>query len=75
MKTRAFCIYQWTEVIVVGKDKDLVFATFQVVLLSLKNLNNGQELWIVSLITGFGNYLLKEKNYRVPLANFGLRKK
>ena len=34
----------------VYKDKNLIFATFQVVTPSLKNLNNGQKLLIIGLI-------------------------
>ena len=39
-KTQAFSIYELTEVVIVSKDKDLVFAALQVVTPSLKSLNN-----------------------------------
>ena len=53
------------------KNKNLVFATFQVVTPSLKGLNNGQELLIVGLVVGFSrDYLLREKNNWIPLINF-----
>ena len=40
-RAQALHIYESTEVIIVSKDEDLVFAAFQVVAPSLKNLNNG----------------------------------
>ncbi len=39
-KAQTFHIYELTEVIIVSKDKHLVFAAFQVVASSLKSLNN-----------------------------------
>ncbi len=39
-RAQAFCIHELTEVIIVSKDKDLVFAAFQVVAPSLKGFNN-----------------------------------
>ena len=40
-RAQAFCIHESTEVIMVSKDEDLVFAAFQVVAPSLESLNNG----------------------------------
>ncbi len=58
----------------VSKDKDLEFAAFQVVAPSLKGFNNSQELLIVGFVPSLSkDYLLREKGYWVPLANFGLR--
>ncbi len=41
MRAQAFYIYELTEVVMVSKDKDLVFAALKVVTLNLKSLNNG----------------------------------
>ena len=58
-KAQAFHIYELTEVIMVNKDKDLVFAAFQVVVPSLKSFNNSQEFLIVSLVSSLSeNHLL-----------------
>lgn len=63
-KTQKFHIHESMEVVMVSKNKELVFAAFQVVALSLKGFNNGQELLIVSFIAGLSKYhLLREKNY------------
>ena len=40
-RAQAFYIYELMEVIIVNKDKNLVFAAFQVEALSLESLNNG----------------------------------
>lgn len=39
-KAQVFCIYILTKVIIVGKNKDFVFAAFQIVALSFKGFNN-----------------------------------
>ena len=58
MRAYALSIYKPTEVVVVCKDKDLVFTTFQVVAPNFKNLNNGQELLIVGFRASLsGNHL------------------
>ncbi len=58
----------------VSKNEDLVFTAFQVVTPSLKGFNNSQELLIVGFVPSLsGDHLLKEKDYWVPLANFGFR--
>ncbi len=49
-RAQVFQIPESTEVIMVSKNKDLVFAAFQVVAPSLKGFNNSQELLIVSLV-------------------------
>lgn len=64
------------EVVRVSKNEDLVFANLQVVALSLKGFNNSKELLIMSLIPSLDeDYLLREKDYKVLLVNFGLRRK
>ena len=50
IRAQAFCIYELTGVVIVSKDKNFVFAAFQVVAPSFKGLNNGQELLILSFI-------------------------
>lgn len=40
-RTETFCIYKLIEVIMVSKDKNLIFAAFQVVTPSFENLNDG----------------------------------
>ncbi len=39
-RAQTFHIYELTKVVIVSEDKDLVFATFQIVAPSLKSLNN-----------------------------------
>ena len=41
VRAQAFCIHELTKIIIVSKDKDLVFAAFQVVAPSFESLNNG----------------------------------
>lgn len=40
IKTQAFCIYKLTDVIILNKDNNLVFAAFQTVEPSLEGFNN-----------------------------------
>ncbi len=57
MRAQTFCIYKLMEVVVIHKDKNLVFAAFQVVMLSLKGFNNSQKILVVSLVIGLnGDY-------------------
>lgn len=59
----------------VNKGENLVFEVFQLVVPSLKGFNDSQELLVESLIVSLGeNHFSREKNYRVPLANFRLIK-
>ncbi len=63
-RAQAFRIHKSTEVIMVSKDKDLVFVAFQVVALSLKGFNNSQELLIVGFVPSLSrDHLLREKGY------------
>ncbi len=39
-RAQAFCIHKSTEIIMVSKDKDLVFVAFQVVAPNFKDFNN-----------------------------------
>lgn len=75
MRAQAFDIHQSTEIIIVGKDENLIFTAFQVVIPSFQGFNNSQKFLILSFISSLnGDYLLKEKNYEILLANFRLRK-
>ncbi len=74
--TRAyvFHIHELIEVVIVNKDKDLIFIILQVVAPSLKSLNNGWKFLIMSLILHlYKKYFLRKKGYWVPLANLGLK--
>ncbi len=63
-RAQAFCIHESAEVIVISKDEELVFATFQVVAPSLKGFNNSQNLLIVSFILRLSrDHLLRKKGY------------
>ena len=41
VRTQAFCIHELTEIVVVSKNKDLIFTDLQVVVLNLEYSNNG----------------------------------
>ena len=70
-----FDIYELTEVVVVHKDKKLIFVTLQIVAPSFKSFNNSQKLLVMSLIINLGKDLfLKKKSYKVLLTNFRFRK-
>lgn len=52
------------EVVIVTKDKNFVFVTFQIILSSFEYFNNSQELLIMDLIFNlYKNYLYKKKGY------------
>ena len=61
-RAQVLYIHKLTEVVMVCKDKDLVFAAFQVVAPSFKDFNNGQELLIESLVSGLGGNHLSREN-------------
>ncbi len=63
-RAQVFHIHKSTEVIMVSKDKDLVFAAFQVEAPSHKGFNDSQKLLIMSLVPSLSrDYLLREKGY------------
>lgn len=71
VRAQTLYIYKLTEVVVVSEDKDLIFAVFQVVVLSLKSFNNYQELLIMGFVPSHNkDHLLRKNGYWVPLANF-----
>lgn len=50
----------------VNKNKNLVFTTLQVVVPSLKNFNDSQELFVVSLVASLDrDHFLRKKDYKV----------
>ena len=74
-KAQIFCIQESKEVIMVNKNEDLIFATFQVMAPSLKSFNNNKKLLIVSLIPSLSeNHFWKKKDYLIPSTNFGFVK-
>ncbi len=74
-KARTLHIHELTEVVIISKDKDLMFTAFQVVASSLKIFKNSQEFMIVSLVPSLsGDHFSREEGYWVPLANFRLWK-
>lgn len=63
-KTLTLYIPKLIEVIMVNKDENFVFTAFQIVVLSFKDFNDGQELLIMDFISSFcKNYLFKKKGY------------
>lgn len=63
-KAQVFYIYKLTGVIIFNKNKDYIFITFQVVMLSLKSLNNSYKLLFIGFIIGLNkDQLLKKKRY------------
>ena len=52
-RAQAFYIHEVAEVFVVCKDKNLVFATIEIVFPYLKSLDNSQKLAVIGLVLGF----------------------
>ena len=57
-QTQAFGIHESTEIIVIGKHKNLTSAAFQVVAPNLKDFNYGQQSLIVRFIPS-----VRQKNF------------
>ena len=71
IKAQAFCIHESTQVVVVCKNKKLLFVPLQVVAPSCKGFNNSQKLLVMSLVAGLDkNDFLREKSYWMLLTNF-----
>ena len=61
---QTFYIHKTTEVIIVGKDKNFMLATFQIVTLRLKDLNNSQKLTVIDLIPSlYKNHFHRREGY------------
>lgn len=70
--TPALDISELVEIVIVNEDKDLKFIAFQVVTLSLKGFNNGQEFIVVSFVLSlYRDYLPKQKGYGILLPRIG----
>ena len=70
---QALRIHETTEVIVVRKDKNLMFATFQVVTPRLEGFDDSQKLTVVGLVSCFRwNHFPRKEGYWMPLAQIGL---
>lgn len=75
IKTQAFYIYELTGVVIVSKNKNLIFAAFQVVMPSLISFNNSKRHLIIYFASSiYKNHFLRKKNYQVLLTNFRLKK-
>lgn len=62
LRAYTFNIYKLSEVVIVNKIKNFLFAIFQVLMLSIKGFTHGQELLIIGSITSFiRDYFLREK--------------
>lgn len=63
-KTRVFHVFKLLEITMVYKHKNIIPATFKIVLLTFEYLNNSQKFTIIGLISYFsGDYISKEKGY------------
>ena len=57
-------MYELTKVIIVGKNKNLIFAASQIVIPGFKSFNNSQKLLFMSFVASLsGNYFLRKKTY------------
>lgn len=57
-RAQLFYIYELTKVIIVAKDKNLVFIAFQELVLCLESFNNNLEFFIIYLISSLYMYYL-----------------
>lgn len=70
-RTETFCIYKLAEIIIVSKNKDLIFVAFKIVASSLKDLKNSQNFLIAGFVSCLNqNHLLQEISYGVALTRF-----
>ena len=66
-------IHEILDVIVVCKDKNLMLATFQILTLHLKCLDNSHKFAVMGLIPSlYRNYFSIKERYWMPLAQIGL---
>ena len=52
-RAKAFCIHKVAKAIVICKNENFMFTTFQVVLSYLKNLDDSQKFAVVGFVLGF----------------------
>ena len=68
-KTQTFCIYEFSKVIVVSENENLVFANFQIMPPCFEGFNNGQKLTVVSFVSSFSNdHFTQDVGHWMPLA-------
>lgn len=71
-KAKTLSIHKLLKVVVIIKNKDLIFIAFQVVVLCLKSFKDSQQLLIIFFVPYlYRNHFSKEKNYHILLNNFG----
>lgn len=61
-KTQILSIYKFAKIIIIDKNKNLIYAAFQVVTLSLKCFNNDKEFLINKFILSLCKNYFFEKN-------------
>lgn len=67
VEAQTLSIYKLMQVVVIGKDKDFIFTTFQIIVPNLKSFYNSQEFTIV-----FARIIFLEKKatrYHLPISN------
>ena len=70
---QAFYIYKMAKIIIIHKNKNFIFAIFEVVLLCFENFNNSQKFINVGFILNFyRNHFFKKKYYWILLAQICL---
>ena len=61
-RAQTFCIHKITKIVVICKDKYLVFATFEIVMLCFESFDNSQKLTVMVLVQNFyKNYFPKKR--------------
>ena len=60
--TQVFSNYKVTKIVIICKNKDLVFATFKIVLPYFKIPKNSQKLAVIGLVLSFSKNLFSKKN-------------
>lgn len=64
LEAEIFYIHKIIKIVIIFKNKNLVFATFQIILPSFEYYNNIQQLAIIDFVSNFyKNYFLKKKYY------------
>lgn len=68
-RTHIICIHELLEIIMISRDKNLIFTSFQVVAPSFKSPNDIQKLLLIGFVMYLSrNHPSREKGYEVPLA-------
>ena len=61
-RAQIFYIYETTKVVIIYKNKYLIFITFQIVILCFKDFDNSQKFAIISFILSFCKIYFFKKN-------------